>query len=125
MKSNKFWVYLIGVMLLVSCVAAAAVYLSHGSGHIVGIYQNGEPVKRIHLDTVTTPYQITIEADGGGYNVISVEQGRICVSAASCPDHVCVETGWLCDGAIPIVCLPNRLVIQLESGNNNIDVAVQ
>jgi len=54
-----------------------------------------------------------------GNNIISVEQGRIRVFAASCPDLICVRQGWVSNGLVPIVCLPNRLVITLDDGNND------
>ena len=115
MKRTKFWVILIAVMLLLSAAASILVFRSHVSGGVVGVYRHGELVKKIHLDTVTTPYTFTV-GDEEHYNVVSVEQGRICVSEASCPDHVCMKTGWISDGAVPIVCLPNELVIKVEGG---------
>ena len=115
MKRTKFWILLIASILLLSIAASVFVFYSHISGGVVGIYHHGELVKKIHLDTVTTPYSFTIE-ESEHYNVVTVERGRICVSEASCPDHVCVNTGWISDGAIPIVCLPNELVIKVEGG---------
>lgn len=115
MKRTKFWILLIASILLLSIAASVFVFHSHISGGVVGIYHHGELVKKIHLDTVTTPYSFTIE-ESEHYNVVTVERGRICVSEASCPDHVCVNTGWISDGAIPIVCLPNELVIKVEGG---------
>lgn len=125
MKSTKFWIILITVILLISCIAAGIVFYSNGGGNTVCIYQNGDLIETIHLDTVTTPYTLHIESANGGYNEISVEHGRICVSDASCPDHVCINTGWLSDGAIPIVCLPNQLVIQIKGESSAIDIAAQ
>lgn len=126
MKSTKFWIAVICVILLLSVAAAAAVFLFYGAGTTASVYHGGELIDRIQLDTVTTPYSFTVESDDGHYNVIQVEQGRICVSDASCPDHVCVKTGWISEGGIPIVCLPNELVIQIESkASNEIDAAAQ
>ena len=115
MKHTKFWVILIVIVLLLSVAASVFVFRAHISGGVVGVYHHGELIKKIHLDTVTTPYSFTIE-ESEHYNVVTVERGRICVSEASCPDHVCVNTGWISDGAIPIVCLPNELVIKVEGG---------
>lgn len=115
MKRTKFWVILIVIVLLLSVAASVFVFRAHISGGVVGVYHHGELVKKIHLDTVTTPYTFTV-GDASDYNVVSVERGRICVSDASCPDHVCMKTGWISDGAVPIVCLPNELVIKVEGG---------
>ncbi len=115
MKRTRFWIILIAALLLISAAASIFVFRTHISGGVVGVYHHGELVKKIHLDTVTTPYTFTV-GDDNHYNVVSVEQGRICVSEASCPDHVCMKTGWISDGAVPIVCLPNELVIKVEGG---------
>ncbi len=53
---------------------------------------------------------ITVEYDGRK-NVIEIKDGRIHMLEADCPDHVCIDTGWL-DNGLPIVCMPNRLVIE-------------
>lgn len=124
MKSTKFWVVLIGVALAVSTAAATAVYLWNGTGNIACVYQDGQLIRQIHLDTVTSPYEFTVTWKNGGENTITVEPGRICVSHADCPDQICVRTGWLQDGRTPIVCLPNHLSIRIESGDT-IDVTVQ
>lgn len=125
MKSTRFWVILIAAVLALSVAASIFVYLYHGSGNVVAVYHHGELVERIHLDTVTTPYSFTV-GNEEQYNVVTVEQGRICVSEATCPDHVCIHTGWLSDGAVPIVCLPNELVIQLEgTAEDSVDRIIQ
>lgn len=123
MKSTKFWIIMIAVLLLVSAVASVFIFRYQINGGVVAVYHHGEQIKRIHLDTVTTPYNFMV-GDDEHYNVISVERGRICVSEASCPDHICMETGWISDGAIPIVCLPNELVIKVEGGAS-LDGSVQ
>lgn len=51
---------------------------------------------------------------GGGVNTVEIKDGRIRVKDADCPDKVCVKTGWLSSSAIPIVCLPNYLVIEFK-----------
>ena len=48
-------------------------------------------------------------------NTIQIQDGQICVYAAECPDQTCVHMGFLSDSGLPIVCLPNRLVIQFAN----------
>jgi len=126
MRQTRFWTLLIIFIFLVSLISTIGIYFINGVGSIASVYQNGKLIERIHLDTVTTPYEFTIDTSNGGFNTIQVEHGRICISDASCPDHVCVHTGWISDGVVPIVCLPNELIIQIEGENaENIDIAVQ
>ncbi|MBQ2093605.1 MAG: NusG domain II-containing protein, partial [Ruminococcus sp.] len=35
---------------------------------------------------------------------------------AECPDKTCVNMGWLSSASMPIVCLPNHLVIEFAAG---------
>ena len=48
---------------------------------------------------------------GDGWNRVEVKEGKIAVTAASCPEQDCVRCGAKNSGA-PIVCLPNRLTIR-------------
>ena len=57
-----------------------------------------------------------------GTNTVTVKDGKIAVTAASCPDHYCMERGF-CSSGSPIVCLPNRLVVEF-SGELEIDSVV-
>ena len=71
------------------------------------IYQNGKLIKIISTDHEET---FRIE-DGENWNEITVDKDGIHVSGASCPDKICMHTVWRGKGSLPIVCLPNHLVI--------------
>lgn len=90
---------------------AALVFLPSQKGDVVEIYQNRTLLYTIHLDQVSEPYDIELENDGDS-NTIHVIPGDICITHASCPDQVCVKHGCLSSKATPIVCLPNKIVIQ-------------
>ena len=79
-------------------------------------------VEEIDLDRVAEPRSFTLE-DGSGTNTVQVERGRIRVSAADCPDQVCVKQGWISGGAVPIICLPHRLTIEIVDGGGDLDGA--
>jgi hypothetical protein len=40
---------------------------------------------------------------------------------ADCPDQRCVHQGWASRTGQCIVCLPNRVMIQIEGGNADAD----
>lgn len=81
---------------------------------MANIYQNGECIYSIDLSAVKEEYELTVSGDGG-YNVIHIKPGAICIADADCPDGICIQEGWLTDGIAPIVCLPHKLVIQIEN----------
>ena len=112
------------VLLLIAAVAvSAAVLLLRGGSApspVARITRDGVLLEEIDLTTVDQPYTLTFE-DESGRNVVTVEQGRIRVSEADCPDRVCVNQGWISDGTVPIVCLPHRLMIEIKGGGGELD----
>lgn len=118
MKSTKFWVILTAVLLALSLAAAVLTLRGKTGSAVVSIYQDGQLLQTIDLSRVDEPYTFTVDGPAGT-NTIQVEPGRIRVSHADCPDQICVNQGWISNGVAPIVCLPNRLVIQIEGGGSN------
>ena len=112
MKSTRFWVILIAGLLVISGVSAALV-AGQTSGTMVNIYLDGKCIRSIDLSLADSSYEFTVDGPAGS-NTIQVEPGRIRVSRADCPDQICVRQGWISTSAMPVVCLPNRLVIQIE-----------
>ena len=50
------------------------------------IYRDNELLRTVSLDDVKNPYTFRIEYGDGEYNDILVENGKIKISDASCPD---------------------------------------
>ena len=118
MRSNRFWIAILGCVLAMS--ASAAVFMTHfqtQSSH-AHIYQNGVLIDVLDLSQAREPFFLTAQGSGPGGNTIEVEQGRIRISQAHCPDELCVRQGWVSGGPMPIVCLPHRLVIRMVGGDD-------
>ncbi len=108
-------------------ILAAAVFLISGIISVYLLFLRPKPEKvRITSDGETLyvlePAReedrlITVEYEGRE-NVIEIKDGRVHMLKADCPDHICIETGWL-DNGLPIICLPNRLVIEYEDGRTD------
>lgn len=111
-------------LLLIAAVAASAGWLLLRRGDVPSptarITRDGVLLEEIDLDKVAEPYSFTLE-DGSGTNTVQVEKGRIRVSEADCPDRVCVNQGWISDGAVPVVCLPHRLMVEIRGGGGELD----
>lgn len=123
MRRTKTWVLLLGAAAALCLAAGALVELFRPPAVTAEVWQDGVLLRSIDLTAVDAPWSFTVEAPNGGTNVISVEPGRVCVSQASCPDQICVRQGWVSDGVVPIVCLPNHLTIQLKGGGTQLDAA--
>ena len=55
----------------------------------------------------------------GGSNILVVENGEAWVSEANCPDKVCMGMGKISRNGEFIACLPNRLIVVVEGGEQN------
>lgn len=121
MKSTKFWIILIAALLAVSVLGAVLTLGGRTSAATANIYLDGQCIRSIDLSQVTEPWSFTVEGSAGT-NTVLVEPGRICVSHADCPDQVCVNQGWISNSVVPIVCLPNRLVIQIGDSAQTTDI---
>lgn len=51
-----------------------------------------------------------------GCNVVKIEQGKISVFEADCPDKLCVHQGRISRPGQILVCLPNRFLVELRGG---------
>lgn len=64
------------------------------------------------LDLATAEDELFTVEYQGRTNTVQVKEGEICVIHADCPDQTCVHMGKLISASLPIVCLPNHLVIR-------------
>ena len=106
MKS-KTWAMILAAVLAVSIGAALLVLQPGEKAHRVEILSEGKVLYTLDLHV---DQEITVTTDRGS-NTVTIRNGVVAVTEASCPDHYCMQRGW-CDGGAEIVCLPNRLVIR-------------
>ena len=121
MKSTKFWIILIAVLLCVCLAASILVLGGKTQSATARLYQGGALVRTVDLSQVDKPFSFTVEGPAGS-NTIQVEPGRIRVSQADCPDQVCVHQGWISNSVAPIVCLPNQVVIRIGGSPSETEI---
>lgn len=126
MMKTKTWILILSVIFLLGVIGTGVVFFKKTPARpIANIYVDGICVRSVDLSDITEPYEFTVETPYGS-NTIRVEPGRIAVVSADCADETCVHTGWIGDRAIPIVCLPHRLVIRIEqSAANDVDAVAR
>ena len=115
LNRSKLWILLFLALALMALGGIYAAKRLTSPAAIARITVDGETYREIDLQAVTIPYEFVVETEFGS-NTVRVEHGRISVISADCPDKICVQRGWAEDSLLPIVCLPHRLVIQLEDG---------
>ena len=119
MKSNKFWLLILGGIVVLSAVAA--MLLGHVQSSYALIYKDNVLTDTVNLSSVIEPYNIDV-LGSGGVNILKIERGRIRMSRANCPDRICVRQGWKSGGITPIVCLPNRVVVTFDGIGSGVDI---
>ncbi len=104
---TRTWILLFCAVALI-CVALSLLFFLGGEEKNTAlVYSDGELIQTIEL-TQDAEYRIDF---GEEWNILTVKNGKISVSSASCSTQDCVHFGESNHGA-PIVCLPNRLVIE-------------
>lgn len=121
-KGDKITAIVIACILVISSVSVFA-YMKFfaGSHHIAEIKQDGKVIKTVDLDKVKDGQDIRISYDTDHYNIVRIEKGRIRITDADCPDKVCVKTGWITQPGQSVICLPHKLIINIEGGSKDID----
>ena len=103
---TKYWIAILAIVLLL-CAGASLLTFGGEDASRAQITSSGKVIRTVDL---SIDQEFTVETDGG-YNVVTVKDGKIAVTEADCPDHYCMDRGF-CAGGAQIVCLPNRLVIE-------------
>ena len=112
---------LIVLILLGSTAAFLLLNTGEQTGTIAEIYQDGQLIKTIDLNSVTEDYSFTVSGENGAYNVVDVHHGEIGIAEASCPDGLCINMGFIHSSAMPVTCLPNKLVIRIVTESDSAD----
>ena len=121
MKDKKNIIILLSIIAVIVIGSVIGIfYVSRPSeSNTVEIVSNGKVIKTLNLSTEKNN---SFEVENNGkINVIEIKNGRIRVKSADCPDKVCVDSGWLEYSDLPIVCLPNKLIIRFTENSDDID----
>lgn len=62
---------------------------------------------------------IQIRIDGEVTNTLTISNGKADMTDASCPDHLCVNQKAISKDKETIVCLPNKVVVTIESNEES------
>lgn len=80
------------------------------------VYVNGERVGEYALSDEAA---VTLRGYNEGYNLLLTTGGMANVTDASCPDRFCVRQRAISLRGEAIICLPHRLAIVIESGEES------
>ena len=111
------------ILIVVILALAAAAYFG------IKFYQRmstKEPVAVVTVDgdeygrfPLDQDVKERIELPDGAYNILVVKDGAADITDASCPDGICVNHRAISRQSETIVCLPNKVVVEIQNGEES------
>lgn len=109
MKKNDMLLF--GGVILLAAVTLLLYALFSKKGSCVLVLRDGVETERYLL---SEDIEVEIKTEYGT-NHLKIENGYASVTEADCPDKLCVHQKKISKSGESLICLPHRLVIQVES----------
>ena len=109
---NKTHVRIADFVLIAALVAVAFlpwIFLRGKPAKSVAVVLDGKSVQTMPLDTDS---EFVID----GVGKVVVRDGKAFVTDMTCPDRLCEKMGKISASGNSVVCLPNRLAVTVEGG---------
>ena len=102
------WILGAAVLAVCAVLFGARLFLQKNGGSVT-VELNGSPIGTYAL-------QENREIAVGEGNCVRIENGAAYMAEADCPDHLCMKQGKIRRTGEMIVCLPNRVTVQVNEG---------
>ncbi len=109
-KHDKYLIVVL--LLLICCFYFLFQILKKEEAKEARVYYKDELVLTIDLETKLQEYTVT--GENGEVKIIAGE-GKIKVEEEKSPYHLCSKQGYITSSFETIVCLPNKIVIEIVS----------
>lgn len=124
---NKADKICIGLILICSLLFYVPLYMfaqnTHGKKEVVVSYKDKEILRKDLKENNVYTVKGTL-----GKVQVEVKDEKVRVEKETSPYHLCSIQGWVDAPNRPIVCLPNNIVVLIESGkdtNEDVDTVIQ
>ncbi len=115
MKRNDWMIA--GAALFIALIWLFAIQFGKEDGSQVEVYVDGE---RTAVYSLTEDREVLIMGADGGTNLLVIENGAAFIEEASCPDRLCVYQQAVSKTDETIVCLPNKVLLQVFGGEASV-----
>jgi len=93
-------------LIVVSYVLAGT---TSSQGNEVLVQVDGTTLQKMSLSEAGS----TVVKGLHGSLTVEIREGRVSITRADCPNHVCMKTGWRSRAGEVIVCVPNKTVVRV------------
>lgn len=117
---TKYDKILIGFLLCFSAFLFVILNINNvnSQDRYVSIQVNGKEIKQITLPIDHYDYKIDNKY---GHNVVHINGYSVAITESDCPDKLCMLKGKIDKPGDVIVCLPNKLVVEIKANKQNKD----
>lgn len=110
-KINIKELIIIAVILLIGIAAFVLFENIKQNGKTAVISVNGNIVKEINLEQADN---CTFNPEETENITFEIKDGKIRVTSSDCPDKICKNTGFISDTGESIICMPNKMIVEIK-----------
>lgn len=106
---KKDWILIILILIITGCA-----YLMH---HMLQGAGTGQAVVKIN-GAIEGVYDLSDDQEiilNDGSNILVIDNGKADMIEADCPDKLCVEQRAISKNNENIICLPNKIIVEIKS----------
>ncbi len=116
---DKMVISFLLVMAIVAMVFQGF-FIRSSEGEKVVITVNNKEYASYNFAEIDKAKTLDIKTEYGS-NVVVIDRNSVYVKEADCPDKLDVKMGKICKTNQMIVCVPNRLMIEIKGGERKVD----
>ena len=116
----KFFDYVVIILAIVAGTAGIvfSVNVPHGNSIFIST-PDGEYRYSLEKDRI-----IKLKGLAGGM-VLEIKGEKVRAIESDCPRKICVLRGWVYRSGDSIVCIPNHIIVKIETAENDLDAIVE
>ena len=124
-KKNKIRndVILAAVIVIIAVAGLLFINGTKVEGERVVVKINGVETQS-HSLSENTQFEIKTGKNNGDYNVVIIENGKVRVNEANCPDGICKDYRPISYVGETIICLPHKVVIEIVGDDTDMDLDI-
>ena len=115
---------LIGVLLILNILAFIFITgdsFIYAASNTAIIQVNGKTIEKISFENEAVLREVQFSF-GDHIGVLEIQNGKVRMREMDkniCPEGICSNTGWISKAYESIVCLPNKIVVSVETKTSN------
>lgn len=116
----KKWDAVLIILLMVLSFIPEGIFLfgndsASGQRTYAEITRDGQVYKTVPLSGHSGEDRFTVQTEDGGYNIVVIQEDRIGIAEADCPDKICIHEGFISRPGESVICLPHKVMVEVKA----------